>query len=149
MKAFPLNYEHDSFYSSSYSVVRLSILASQAKDSGSNPDGSILLLKSSKFIKQSSDLDWSIFLKNKKIDYGIPIPVIPFSVAREPATLRPIPIAMEIIPIIRQFLAIFGESCRKTKNPMIPPIIPRNIGKRYHALLRCLYSSAIVVTKSL
>ena len=29
------------FLSSSYSVVRLSILASQAKDSGSNPDGSI------------------------------------------------------------------------------------------------------------
>ena len=40
VKAFPLNYEHFSFYSSSYSVVRLSILASQAKDSGSNPDGS-------------------------------------------------------------------------------------------------------------
>jgi hypothetical protein len=32
---------------------------------------------------------------------------------------------------------------------MRPPIIPRNIGKRYHALLRDLYSSAIVVTKSL
>ena len=31
----------DSFLASSYSVVRLSILASQAKDSGSNPDGSI------------------------------------------------------------------------------------------------------------
>ena len=28
------------FWSGSYSVVRLSILASQAKDSGSNPDGS-------------------------------------------------------------------------------------------------------------
>jgi hypothetical protein len=32
----------DYFLSSSYSVVRLSILASQAKDSGSNPDGSII-----------------------------------------------------------------------------------------------------------
>jgi hypothetical protein len=32
---------------------------------------------------------------------------------------------------------------------MIPPIIPRKIGKRYHALLRDLYSSDIVVIKSL
>ena len=90
-----------------------------------------------------------IFERIKKIDYGITISVIPFSVAREPAILSAIPIAMVIIPIIKQFLAIFGESRRNKKNPMIPPIIPRKIGKRYHALLRDLYSSAIVVTKSL
>ena len=40
LKTFPLNYDEIVFLSSSYSVVRLSILASQAKDSGSNPDGS-------------------------------------------------------------------------------------------------------------
>ncbi len=73
--------------------------------------------------------------------------VIPFRVAKDPATLRPIPIARLIIPIIRQFLAIFGESPRNTKNPMSPPIIPRKIGKRYHALLRCEYCSVIVVKK--
>ena len=54
LKTFPLNYDEIVFLSSSYSVVRLSILASQAKDSGSNPDGSTLSLSDLQDIPSTS-----------------------------------------------------------------------------------------------
>lgn len=49
--------------------------------------------------------------------------------------LKIIPIIMNTIPKYKQFLALFGSSFRKTKNAMIPPIMPKKIGNKNHVLL--------------
>jgi hypothetical protein len=55
--------------------------------------------------------------KKKNSGYGAVIArsVIEFSVANEPATIDAIHITNSAIPIIQQFLASFGSSCRTTK----------------------------------
>ncbi len=53
------------------------------------------------------------------------------------AMLNIIPIIMNIIPKYKQFFAFDGLSDLKTKNAIIPPIIPKNIGNKNHALLLC------------
>ena len=49
--------------------------------------------------------------------------------------LKIIPIIISTIPRYKQFLALRGSSFRKIKNAIIPPIIPKNIGNKNHALL--------------
>lgn len=50
-------------------------------------------------------------------------------------TLKIMPITMNTIPRYKQFLALRESSFRKIKNAIIPPIIPKKIGNRNHALL--------------
>lgn len=61
-----------------------------------------------------------------------------------PTTPKIIEIAIGItvksMPNIRQFLAFFGSSSFMTKYAITPPMIDKNIGKRYHAPLRLLAS---------
>ena len=45
------------------------------------------------------------------------------------------PIIARTIPRYRQFFALLGSSCRKTKKAINPPINPRNIGNKNHRLL--------------
>ena len=49
--------------------------------------------------------------------------------------LKTIPIIIIIIPKYKQFFDLRGSSWRKIKNAIIPPITPKNIGSRNHALL--------------
>jgi len=49
--------------------------------------------------------------------------------------LKIIPIIMNPKPIYKQFFALRGSSWRKIKNAIIPPITPKNIGSKNHALL--------------
>ncbi len=46
-----------------------------------------------------------------------------------------IPKIMKAIPKYKQFLALRGSSCRKIKNAIIPPMTPKKIGSKNHALL--------------
>ena len=47
-----------------------------------------------------------------------------------------IPKIMKAIPKYKQFLALRGSSCRIIKNAIIPPMTPKKIGNKNHALLR-------------
>jgi len=47
----------------------------------------------------------------------------------EPATIS---ITVRIIPSHKQFFALLGSSSFITKYAMTPPIMPINIGRRYH-----------------
>jgi len=49
--------------------------------------------------------------------------------------LKIIPININAKPRYKQFFALRGSSCRKIKNAIIPPITPKNIGNKNHALL--------------
>jgi len=46
-----------------------------------------------------------------------------------------IPISINTKPKYKQFFALRGSSWRKIKNAIIPPITPKNIGNKNHALL--------------
>jgi len=48
-----------------------------------------------------------------------------------------IPKTINASPRYRQFLALRGSSLRKIKNAIIPPMIPKKIGSKNHALLLC------------
>ena len=50
-------------------------------------------------------------------------------------TFRMIPKIMKAIPRYKQFFALRGSSCRKIKNAIIPPMTPKKIGSKNHALL--------------
>ena len=59
--------------------------------------------------------------------------------------LKIIPINIKMIPKYRQFLALRGSSPRMMKNAITPPIIPKNIGNKYHALLLGFSDSDILI----
>ena len=105
----------------------------------------IYTLIKNKIRNHQNDLVRSLHDVIKK-DHGIiaDMSVIEFIVANEPATVETIHITNRAIPIIQQFLANLGSSCRTTKWVITLPMIPRNIGIRYHALLRRLYCSVIM-----
>ena len=48
-----------------------------------------------------------------------------------------IPISINTKPKYKQFFALRGSSWRKIKNAIIPPMTPKNIGNKNHALLLC------------
>jgi len=50
--------------------------------------------------------------------------------------LKIIPITINAKPKYKQFFAFRGSSWRKIKNAIIPPITPKSIGNKNHALLR-------------
>lgn len=60
-----------------------------------------------------------------------------------------IPKIMNASPRYRQFLALRGSSFRKIKNAMIPPMIPKKIGSKNHALLLCFFGCDIFFTSIL
>ncbi len=57
-----------------------------------------------------------------------------------------IPKIINANPRYRQFLALRGSSLRKTKNAIIPPMIPKKIGSKNHALLLCFSGYDIFFT---
>jgi hypothetical protein len=55
-----------------------------------------------------------------------------------------IPKIIKANPRYKQFLALRGSSFRKIKNAMIPPMIPKKIGSKNHALLLCFSGYDII-----
>ena len=58
--------------------------------------------------------------------------------------LKIIPININANPKYKQFFALRGSSWRKIKNVIIPPITPKNIGNKNHALLLCFSGYDII-----
>ena len=61
-------------------------------------------------------------------------------------TFSKIPKIIKANPRYKQFLALRGSSFRKIKNAMIPPMIPKKIGSKNHALLLCFSGYDIFFT---
>ena len=57
-----------------------------------------------------------------------------------------IPKIIKAKPRYKQFLAFRGSSFRKIKNAIIPPITPKKIGSKNHALLLCFSGYDIFFT---